>query len=79
METTFDVRISEEFQVNKLAKGKRSYTVRWRVAKEPFSLTRANKTLANNERSRLVSAVGRGEAFYTDTGRPISEARVVPR
>ncbi|TCN39842.1 site-specific recombinase XerD [Kribbella orskensis] len=77
METTFDVRISEELQVNKLAKGKKSYTVRWRVAKEPFSLTRSNKTLAKNERSKLVSAVGRGEAFYTDTGRPISEARAL--
>ncbi|MET9313071.1 site-specific integrase [Kribbella sp. NPDC003505] len=75
METTFDVRISNELQVNKLAKGKKSYTVRWRVAKEGFSLTRTNRTLANNERSKLVSAVGRGEAFYIDTGRPISEGR----
>jgi integrase len=75
METTFEVRISNELQVNKLAKGKKSYTVRWRVAKEGFSLTRTNRTLANNERSKLVSAVGRGEAFYIDTGRPISEGR----
>jgi len=75
METTFDVRLSETLMVNDLAKGKKSYTVRWRVAKEPFSLTRTGKTLANNELSKLVSAVGRGEAFYCDTGRPISEAR----
>jgi hypothetical protein len=32
METTFDVRLSETFQVNNLANGKQSYTVRWRVA-----------------------------------------------
>lgn len=75
METTFDIRISETLMVNNLAKGKQSYTVRWRVAKEGFSLTRTNRTLANKELSKLVSAVGRGEPFYCDTGRPISEAR----
>jgi integrase len=74
-ETTFDVRISDTIQVNDLAKGKHSYTIRWRVAKEPFKLTFATKTLAKNDRSSLVSAQNRGEAFYTDTGRPISEAR----
>ncbi|NEA33092.1 site-specific integrase [Streptomyces sp. SID13031] len=76
METTFDVRLSETLMVNDLAKGKHSYTLRWRVAKEGFSLTRTNRTLANKELAKLVSAVGRGEAFYCDTGRPISEARV---
>jgi integrase len=79
METTFDVRISETLQANNLANGKHSYTVRWRVAGGPFKKNFANKTLAKNERSRLVSAVGRGEAFYIDTGRPISEARTVSK
>jgi site-specific recombinase XerD len=75
METSFDVRISETFQIAKLANGKFSYRVRWRVAREPHGKSFANKTLAKNERSKLLSAVGRGEAFYVDTGRPISEAR----
>jgi integrase len=79
METTFDVRISETLQVNNLAGGKHSYAVRWRVAGEPFKKTYTNKTLAKSARSTLVSAVGRGEAFYVDTGRPISEARAVVR
>jgi hypothetical protein len=42
-------------------------------------VTRSNKTLAKQELSKLVGAVGRGEAFYIDTGRPISEARTVSK
>lgn len=79
METTFDVRISEKIQTNTLARGRHSYTVRWRVAKEPFKKNFGNLTLAKSERSRLMSAVGRGEAFYIDTGRPISEARTLSK
>jgi integrase len=77
METSFRVRISDSFQIYKRANGKNTYRVRWRVADEAHGLSFTNLTLAKNERSKLQAAVGRGEAFYVDTGRPISEARAI--
>ncbi|GAA0573262.1 integrase [Kribbella sandramycini] len=75
METTFDVRIFKKFQIYERVNGKSTYRVRWTVAGETHGLSFTSITLAEGERSRLLSAVGRGEAFYIDTGRPISEAR----
>lgn len=73
MDTTFDVRVwkTEVYQ------GKRttSYYVRWRVAgkkwREPF----AGKELAEGFRSALLIAARKGEAFYIETGRPVSMER----
>ncbi|MGY4768942.1 tyrosine-type recombinase/integrase [Kribbella sp. CWNU-51] len=76
MATSFDVRISAKIQKNKLAKGKFSYTVRWRVGGQPFKKNFQVRTLADSDRSKLVSAVRDGEAFDLDTGRPVSESRI---
>ncbi|GAA2841723.1 tyrosine-type recombinase/integrase [Kribbella solani] len=75
METTFDVRIFDKFQIYKRVNGKETYRVRWSVAGEVHGLSFTNITLAKGEQNKLYAAVGRGEAFYVDTGRPISEAR----
>jgi integrase len=73
MDTTFDVRIwkTEVYQGKKAT----SYYVRWRVAgkkwREPFG----GSALAESFRSQLVTAARKGEAFYVDTGRPVSMER----
>jgi len=61
----------------KVYQGKRgnSYYVRWTVAgkewKEPFK----HSALAESFRSDLVAAARKGEAFDTESGRPVSMAR----
>jgi len=75
MASTFDVRVSSKIQKNKLAGGKYSYTVRWRVAGRHFKKNFQTRSLADSDRSQLVSAVRKGEAFDPDSGRPISETR----
>ncbi len=73
MATTYDVRIWK----TKLYEGKRgnTYYVRWTVAgrewKEPFKTS----ALAESFRSDLVSAARKGEAFDTESGRPVSMVR----
>ncbi|MBB5870574.1 integrase [Allocatelliglobosispora scoriae] len=59
-------------KVNKLAKGRKSYTVRWIVAHEEQSATFATRSLADNYRTDLKKAVNAGEAFDTVTGLPDS-------
>jgi integrase len=69
--TTFDVRV-ESIRTNELANGK-SYSVRWRVAGQRVSKNFQTRSLADSYRARLISAVRGGEAFDTESGRPLSE------
>lgn len=55
---------------------KTTYTVRWRVAGETFPETFDTKALAEAFRAQLVTAAKRGEAFDTETGLPVSMARL---
>lgn len=73
-ETSYDVR----FYRTRVYKGKkvRTYTVRWLVAGEEFTEPfRNNVAQADSFRSDLVSAARKGEAFSTETGRPVSWQR----
>src|SRR2546423_2166523 len=73
MGITYDVRIWK----TEVYKGQRgnTYYVRWRVDqrrwKEPFK----SAALAESFRAELVAATRKGEAFDTDTGRPVSMQR----
>lgn len=67
---SYAVRIWE-IQVNQLRKGK-SYTVRWKVGRNPFSKTFAKRPLADGYRSALKQAVANGEGFDVDSGLPAS-------
>src|SRR5512142_3052445 len=73
MASTFDVRIWK----TEVYEGKRrnSYRVRWTVDGKPWKEVFANATLAESFRSDLVSAARRGEAFDTESGRPVSMVR----
>ena len=73
MAITFDVRIWGI----RTYKGKRktTHTVRWTVAGKEFPETFTTKGLAEAFLSRLVTATRTGEAFDTESGRPISWAR----
>lgn len=81
METTYDVRIwKTEVREGRKVKGKRprtSYRVRWLVAGkrkvEPFTTS----TLAESFRSDLIAATRKGEAFFVDSGLPVSMKRAV--
>jgi integrase len=66
-----DVRL-RKIQVNMLAHRKKSYTVRWVVARRATSRTFATRALADHFRSDLMQAVNRGEAFDLDSGLPDS-------
>lgn len=82
MESTYDVKIwairEKTGRPTKASKkGKKSYTVRWFVAKEPFSETYATRALAESFRSQLLSAQKRGEAFRRIDGLPVSIGRDV--
>lgn len=60
-------------QINDLANRKKSYTVRWKVAKAlPFSRTFTTRALADNFRSQLKQAINNGEPFDDETGLPDS-------
>lgn len=72
--STFDVRVHSVL-VNKLAKGKFSYTVRWVVAGEPLRDTFATRALADSFRSKLVVAQREGVAFDETCGLPEHMAR----
>lgn len=73
-ETSFDVQIwkTDVYQGKKTT----TYWVRWAVAgerqKEPFKTS----ALAESFRSELVTAARKGEAFYVDSGRPVSMQRI---
>src|SRR4051794_20268150 len=73
MDTTFDVRFwkTETY----VGKKRTSHYVRWVVASRPFREPFGNSALAESFRSQLVTAARKGEAFSTETGRPISMER----
>lgn len=72
MATTYDVRIWKLSTY----KGKRTtYRVRWTVAKKQWGETFSTRTLAESFRSDLVAAARKGEAFYIETGLPVSMSR----
>lgn len=59
-------------------RGKTWYRVRWTVegAAKPFEQLFQKRALADSFRSELVKATNAGEPFDTETGRPVSQARV---
>src|SRR6266536_5082055 len=71
--TSYDVRIYK----TEVYEGKRvtSYRVPWKVGGRRFNETFRNSTQAKNFKSALRSAASRGEAFYLDSGRPVSMVR----
>jgi len=73
MDTTYDVRIWS-IQANARAGGK-TYTVRWKVAKQRWKRTFKTAALADSFRSDLLAAARKGEAFDLSTGRPVSMLR----
>jgi integrase len=82
METSFEVRIWEIREKTGRSRkngkpGRKSYIVRWVVAKKEFPKTFATRPLADGFRSRLVSAQKSGEAFRLIDGMPVSMARDV--
>lgn len=77
MATTYDVRVWS-IRARKGKDGKpTSYGVRWRVAGgQPLLKSFKTKAAADSFRADLLSAQRKGEAFDTDTGLPVSLARV---
>jgi integrase len=75
MPTTYDVR----FWKIGTYQGKKgtSYIVRWTVDGRTWQDRFKTRALAESQRADLLSAARRGEAFDTDTGRPVSAARPV--
>ncbi|GII20839.1 tyrosine-type recombinase/integrase [Planosporangium mesophilum] len=73
MGNTYDVRIWKT-EVYKGARGN-TYWVRWGVAGKPWKEPFKQKALAESFRSELVSAARKGEAFDTESGRPVSMRR----
>lgn len=73
MSSTFDVRV----WTTEIYRGKRGtiYIVRWKVAGRRWKERFATSGLADGFRSDLVTAARKGEAFSTETGRPISVGR----
>ncbi|WP_338676719.1 site-specific integrase [Streptomyces sp. SCSIO 30461] len=70
--SSLDVRFYP-IEVNERAKGA-TYTVRWKVAHKKHSKTYKKRAVADDERSKLMSAHRRQEQFDIDTGRPVSWA-----
>src|SRR5262245_10293342 len=73
MATTYEVR----FWKTTVHKGKRAttYYVRWVVAGREFSAPFKTKALAGSFLAELTTAARKGEAFDTETGRPVSMQR----
>ncbi|MGH3567056.1 MAG: tyrosine-type recombinase/integrase [Pseudonocardia sp.] len=73
MSATFDVRVWEITYY----RGTRatSYIVRWKVGRREWKERYRTRALADSFRSELVAASRKGEAFVTETGRPVSAAR----
>ena len=70
---TYDVRIHK----TEVYKGSRvsTYYVRWKVSGKTFREPLRTAALADSFRSQLVTAARNGEAFSTETGRPVSWKR----
>lgn len=77
-EITYKVSIYEKFEIYR-GKQRTTYYVRWRVdgreCKEPFH----HEGQAKNFRNSLTLAASKGEAFRTETGRPVSWGREEPK
>lgn len=73
MATTYDVRIWK-IKTYKGARGT-THTVRWIVAGKEFPSTYTAFAAADAFRSELLTAQRKGEAFDTESGRPVSWAR----
>lgn len=80
METTFKVRVWQIRPKTGAARKdgkppKKSYTVRWFVADNPWSETYSTRPLADSFRSTLIAAQKAGEAFRIADGLPVSVGR----
>jgi hypothetical protein len=75
--TSYDVRLykTEVYEGTRVT----SYRVPWKVGGRRFNKTFRNSTQAKNFKSALRSAASRGEAFYVDSGRPVSMVRETGR
>jgi integrase len=75
---SYDVQIADVWKRKDSPGVRRSkpYRLRWKVAGRRFEVYFRTKALANSERAKLVHAANEGEAFDTETGRPVSELRV---
>ena len=72
MSQSFDVR----FWSIQFREGKRApWRVRWMVDGHSFGPSFTTKGLAEAYRAKLITAAGKGEAFDTDTGLPVSMLR----
>lgn len=69
MTTTYEVRF---WEIKTLKSGKRRYGVRWVTGPERHSRYYETKALANSQRSELMQAARRGEAFDIESGLPVS-------
>ncbi|MFD4114533.1 tyrosine-type recombinase/integrase [Streptomyces niveus] len=67
---SLDVRFYP-IETNERAKGN-TYTVRWKVAHKKHSKTYKKSVVADDERSKLMSAHREREPFDVETGRPIA-------
>jgi len=72
---TYDVRLYK----TEVYKGQKhnSYTVRWKVGVKVWRESFRNKAQAETFRSEINTAAKKGEAFSTETGRPVSWGRNV--
>ncbi|MCB5911071.1 tyrosine-type recombinase/integrase [Streptomyces pinistramenti] len=68
--SSLDVRFYA-IETNKRAKGN-SYTVRWKVAHKKHSKTYKKSAVADDERSKLMTAHRNREPFIIETGLPVS-------
>lgn len=73
METTYDVRIWKTATYE--GQRQTTYYVRWGTAGKPWKEPFKTEALAESFRADLVSAARKGEAFYVETGRPVSMRR----
>src|SRR6266851_2096316 len=74
--STYDVRVYK----TQVYKGSRvtTYYVRWKVKNRQLREAFRTVALADSFRSELMSAMRAGEAFSTQTGRPVSWNRAEP-
>jgi Site-specific recombinase XerD len=73
MAISYDARIwkTEKYAGKKVT----TYTVRWQVSGQRWKAPFRVEAQADSFRSELLAAARRGEAFDTDTGRPVSMGR----
>ncbi|MEU8109093.1 tyrosine-type recombinase/integrase [Nonomuraea muscovyensis] len=72
MNSTYDVRVWQVL-TNK-NRGGNTYSVRWVTAGKPWRETFTTRALAESFRAELLTAIRKGNAFDTATGRPVQHA-----